>query len=167
MCFCRGSPAVRAQSSKGAAMTSLTKETKTKCWRDSTIDPIYIPSPAKHMVFGSTEFWFLGHLDSRPGPNVSTTPITAMGCRQCLPLSAVHLKGKHCRKPHCRNGVVDTFGHRLFIGYLEQKCYKRDTQLLLFCENCGNIRLLQHEGSRTQFDQVEPKKTGRVWPHYP
>jgi hypothetical protein len=44
------------------------------------------------------------------GPNVSTTPITAMGCQQCLPLSVVHLKGKHCRKPHCRNGVVDTFG---------------------------------------------------------
>ena len=42
-------------------------------------------------------------------PNASTTPITAMGCRQCLPLSVVHLKGKHCRKPHCRNGVVDTF----------------------------------------------------------
>jgi hypothetical protein len=46
---------------------------------------------------------------SRQGPNVSTTPITAMGCRQCLPLSVVQLKGKHCRKPHCRNGVVDTF----------------------------------------------------------
>ena len=43
-------------------------------------------------------------------PNVSTTPIMAMGCRQCLPLSVVQLKGKHCRKPHCRNGVVDTFG---------------------------------------------------------
>ena len=43
--------------------------------------------------------------------NVSTTPITAMRCRQCLPLSVVQLKGKHCRKPHCRNGVVDTFGH--------------------------------------------------------
>ena len=27
-------------------------------------------------------------------------------CRQCLPLSVVQLKGKHCRKPHCRNGVV-------------------------------------------------------------
>ena len=40
-------------------------------------------------------------------PNVSTTPITAMGCWQCLPLSVVHLKGKHCRKPHCRNGIVD------------------------------------------------------------
>jgi hypothetical protein len=43
-------------------------------------------------------------------PNVSTTPITAMGCRQCLPLSLFQLKGKHCREPHCCNGVVDTFG---------------------------------------------------------
>ena len=33
-----------------------------------------------------------------------------MGCRQCFPLSVVQLKGKHCRKPHCRNGVVVTFG---------------------------------------------------------
>ena len=43
------------------------------------------------------------------GPNLSTT--TEMGCRQCLPLSVVQLKGKHCRKPHCHysNGVVDTF----------------------------------------------------------
>ena len=44
-------------------------------------------------------------------PNASTTPITAMGCRQCLHLSVVQLKGKHCRKPHCRNGVVGTFQH--------------------------------------------------------
>ena len=29
-----------------------------------------------------------------------------MGCRQCLPLSVVQLKSKHCRKPHCRNGAV-------------------------------------------------------------
>ena len=34
----------------------------------------------------------------------------AMGCRQCLPLSVVQLKGKHCLKPHCRNGIVDTIG---------------------------------------------------------
>ena len=40
---------------------------------------------------------------------ISTIPITAMGCRQCLSLSVVQLKGKHCRKPHCHNGVVDTF----------------------------------------------------------
>ena len=53
--------------------------------------------------------------------NVSTTSITPMGCRQCLPLSNVQLKGKHCRKPHCHNGVVDKFG--LFI-------YKRSKILL-------------------------------------
>jgi hypothetical protein len=50
-----------------------------------------------------------GTMTKRQCQNVSTTPITAMGCRQCLPLSVVQLKGKHCRKPHCRNGVVDTF----------------------------------------------------------
>ena len=42
---------------------------------------------------------------------VSTTPITAMGCQQCLPFSVFQLKGKHCRKPHCRNGFIDVFGH--------------------------------------------------------
>ena len=36
----------------------------------------------------------------------------AMGCQQCLPLSVVQLKRKHCRKPHYRNGVVDTFGQK-------------------------------------------------------
>ena len=41
---------------------------------------------------------------------IAQTPITAMGCQQCLPLSVVQLKGKHCRKPHCRNGVVGIFG---------------------------------------------------------
>ena len=53
----------------------------------------------------------LTHLVTCEGPNVSATPITAMGCRQCLPLSVVQLKGKHCQKPHCHNGVVDTFRH--------------------------------------------------------
>ena len=43
-------------------------------------------------------------------PELSTTPVKAMGCLQCLPLSVVQLRGKHYRKPHCRNGVVDTFG---------------------------------------------------------
>ena len=45
-----------------------------------------------------------------PSPNESTTPITAMGCQQYLPLSVVQLKDKHCQKSHCCNGVVDTFG---------------------------------------------------------
>ena len=51
--------------------------------------------------------------------HVSITPIIAMGCRQCLPLSVVQLKGKHCRKPHCRNGVVDTFGHFLLLTFFD------------------------------------------------
>ena len=31
------------------------------------------------------------------------------GVPAMLPFSVVQLKGKHCRKPHCRNGIVDTF----------------------------------------------------------
>ena len=42
-------------------------------------------------------------------PNVSTTPIMTMGCRQRLHPSVVQLKGKHCHKTHCRIGLVDTF----------------------------------------------------------
>ena len=55
----------------------------------------------------------LTFLGNTQGSNVSTTPITEMGCRQCLPLGVVQLKGKHCQKPHCRNGVVDTFEQRV------------------------------------------------------
>ena len=63
-----------------------------------------------------------------PGPNISTTPITAMGRWQFLPLSVVQLKGKLCRKPHCRNGVVDMFapGLRDILSLLE-KSYGRYT----------------------------------------
>ena len=46
--------------------------------------------------FPSLAMWIRGGQSS----NVSTTPITAMGCWQ--PLSVVQLKGKHCH-----NGVVD------------------------------------------------------------
>ena len=49
-----------------------------------------------------------------------------MGCWQCLPLSVVHLKGKHCRKPHCHNGVVDAFGHK-------------HHPLIIVYFNCANI----------------------------
>ena len=41
----------------------------------------------------------------RQSLNVSTTPITAIGCRQCI-----STKGKHCHKPNCCNGAVDIFG---------------------------------------------------------
>ena len=58
---------------------------------------------------------------NKPQQYISITPITALGCQQCLPLSVVQLKVKHCRKPYCRNGVVDTFGHycqALYTGFL-------------------------------------------------
>ena len=44
--------------------------------------------------------------------------ITHCRCRQCLPLSAVQLKGKHCQKTHCRNGVVDTFRQNVLWIFL-------------------------------------------------
>ena len=63
----------------------------------------------------ATPILVMGSVTGQPGfisgccPNLFTTPILAMGYRQWLPLSVVQLKGKHCRKPHCCNGVVDTF----------------------------------------------------------
>ena len=53
-------------------------------------------------------------------PNVSKTPILAMGCQQYSPLSLVQLKVKHCLKPHCGNGVVDSFGLCLNPAIAEQ-----------------------------------------------
>ena len=50
--------------------------------------------------------------------DVSTTPIMAMGCCHCLPPSVVQLKGKHCQKTHCRNGVVGMFEHTQYTWFL-------------------------------------------------
>ena len=61
---------------------------------------VFMVSVFKILTGFYSAFW-LSYLH---GPNVSPTPITAMGCRQCLPLSVEQLKGKHCQKPHCRNG---------------------------------------------------------------
>ena len=41
---------------------------------------------------------------------ICESSLTVMGCWQCSPLILVELKGKHCGKLHCHNGVVDTFG---------------------------------------------------------
>ena len=63
-----------------------------------------------------------------PCPNISTNPTKAMGCLQCLLLSVVQLKYKHCGKPQCRNEVVNTF--RLY--------------LLAFTKNWGCSKILNH-----------------------
>ena len=47
-------------------------------------------------------------------------------------ISVVQLKGKHCRKPHCRNGVVDTFGHDDYRTVIEFLILYRSNLLLLF-----------------------------------
>ena len=58
-----------------------------------------------------TIFWLWKQRALKHRSNVSTTPITAMGCQQHLPLSVVQLKGKHWWKPYCGNGVVHMFKH--------------------------------------------------------
>ena len=45
----------------------------------------------------------------------------AVGCCHCLPISVVQLKGKHCRKPHCCNGVVDKFRPCLDLNFSEYR----------------------------------------------
>ena len=69
----------------------------------STIHTLQIHSFKVQWKYSKTVF--LLHLWHSLSLNVSTTPIMAMGCRQCLPLSVVH-----CRKPHCHKGVVDMLG---------------------------------------------------------
>ena len=61
----------------------------------------------------------LDNLTGYQGSNVSTTPITAIRCRQCLSLGFVQLKGKHCQKTHCRNGVVGTFQRCWGLGSVQ------------------------------------------------
>ena len=41
--------------------------------------------------------------------NVSTTPLMAMGCQQCLPLGVIQLKGKHCYSLNLANQNVESF----------------------------------------------------------
>ena len=46
------------------------------------------------------------------------------------------LKGKHCRKPHCRNGVVDTFEH-----CLQQKWAEGSALKMALLQLCSSIPL--------------------------
>ena len=61
--------------------------------------------------------------------NVSTTPITAMECPQCLPFNVVQLKAKHCRNPHYCYGVVDMFGLSYLLNWLDST----QRQLMTYC----------------------------------
>ena len=71
---------------------------------------LYIPlSSRRILVIQAIFFMILSKMSASDSLNVSTTQITAMGCRQCLPFSVVQLKGKYSQKPHfwnpqCCNG---------------------------------------------------------------
>ena len=111
---------------KPRTSTHFSIDLTTIRWKDIKYNGLYLQhSKSSHDTVVVMKFKFCTHsarlfrkldhvllwsTNTGHSPNVSTTPITAMGCRQCLSLSVVPLKGKHCRKPHCHNGVVDTFG---------------------------------------------------------
>ena len=70
-----------------------------------------------------------------------------MGCWQCLPLSVVQLKGKHRRKPHCHNGVVDTFG-QWWVCYIATICFQGS---FCYIDYLFQIKLHFHSTSRKHF----------------
>ena len=71
-----------------------------------------------------------------------------MGRHQCLPLTSVQLKGKHCQKLHCCNGVVDTFG-------------PWDIQLNNLLLGCTFLfRILNRSSGKTDKDQ------NTYWPYH-
>ena len=81
-----------------------------------------------------------------------------MWYRQCLHLSIVQVKDKHCQKPHFCNGVVDTFGHRLLFSYCpikqtnEQKgCFQVPIQYFTFSDQIFSHTMWK--------DQVERSKS--------
>ena len=93
------------------------------------------------------------------GQAVSTTPFTATGCQQCLPLSVVQLKGKHCQNTHCRNGVkeyVQGRRNKIFLTptYFEFGKSIADIRWNVNCQLCSlynKIELLQTVNTHCQY----------------
>ena len=80
-----------------------------------------------------------------------------MGCRQCLPFSVVQLKGKHWRKTHCRNGVVDTFDPSLPRGEetMNKKCSCNDElNLVPFKWKARDFSIHPHISKREDYCKV-------------
>ena len=123
------------------------------------IKPFFTPTPVCWMdeIEKCSTLFSVSKIQSQTSahycPNVSTTPITAMGCRQCLPLSVVQLKGKHCWKPHCRNGVVDTFGHSLLVtDWSNLFLHSKIAELVAIKGNCSETHseMIQEEKLKQQ-----------------
>ena len=58
----------------------------------------------------------------------------ALGCQQCLLPSVVQHKDKHCQKPHCCYGVVDTFGL-----YLVKSMNLSGQNMNLYCQQMNSL----------------------------
>ena len=54
-------------------------------------------------------------LNTRVGLTVSKTPITTMGCRQCLPLTIVQLKGNIFENPLAVMGLQIRSGLTIYL----------------------------------------------------
>ena len=79
-------------------------------------------------------------------PKACANPIVAMERWQCLPLSVVQLKGKHCQYPIPIMGVADAVMHYLnSIGLLQllsgRQLYK-NTKLLTLEEQIDKYSIL-------------------------
>ena len=53
-----------------------------------------------------------------------------MGCQQCLPLSVVQLKGKHCRRPIAVMGVANAFQHWTTCSHIDKSVRIRRMKLI-------------------------------------
>ena len=53
-----------------------------------------------------------------------------MGRRQCLPLSVVQLKGKHCRRPIAVVGVANAFRHWTTCSHIDKSVRIRRMKLI-------------------------------------
>ena len=100
------------------------------------------------------------------GPNVPTTPIMAIDCQQCLPLSVVQLKGKHYRKPHCRNGVVDTFGSSKFnLRHFQPQTFQphRGLGLIIWLKSLVESRVDKSRVEKSRVGMSCNLSEGRRW----
>ena len=72
--------------------------------------------------------------------------ISAMGRRQCLPLSVVQLKGKHCQRPIPIMGVADAVMHYLdnisLLQLLSGRLMYKNTKLLTLEEQIDKYSIL-------------------------
>ena len=107
---------------------------------------------------------------TRRKPDYTQTPITAMGCWQCLPLSVVWLKGRYCQKPHCRDEVVDTSEQsqlKAWIIDIDIPYFRIPFPQKLFFFGFGNPKVTVHKAKGTSlcgwYSREEPIQEQKLY----